>query len=230
MPVHSAPSGRHRSVSCQDDEFTVRYPAAPAARVPERATGRHRTAQDNASGLPGGRTIPRWAAIVGLVGLFMLAAVAQAPALQQGRALASLQKRVVSSTANFTPARAVTLIVAAKRPDPRVLLDRASRSAQRDPKSAARVIAAQTYGWTAGQFSCLDSLWTRESRWNYRAQNSSSGAYGIPQALPGSKMASYGSDWQTNPVTQIKWGLSYIKSRYGSPCSAWGHSESFGWY
>lgn len=87
-----------------------------------------------------------------------------------------------------------------------------------------------SYGWGASQFDCLDSLWTRESGWNYRATNPSSGAYGIPQSLPGSKMASAGSDWRTNPATQIRWGLGYIRGRYGSPCSAWAHSEETGWY
>ena len=81
-----------------------------------------------------------------------------------------------------------------------------------------------------GQFSCLDSLWSRESGWNVSASNPSSGAYGIPQALPGSKMASAGPDWQSNAATQIKWGLSYIDSTYGSPCGAWSHEEATGWY
>lgn len=98
-----------------------------------------------------------------------------------------------------------------------------------DAKAAARQLLGN-YGWGADQFSCLDALWTRESGWNYQAYNASSGATGIPQALPGSKMASAGSDWQTNATTQIKWGLGYIDGRYGSPCAAWGHSESVGWY
>ena len=80
------------------------------------------------------------------------------------------------------------------------------------------------------QFGCLVSLWDRESGWNVYAQNPSSGAYGIPQALPGSKMGTAGSDWQTNAATQIAWGLGYIADRYGSPCGAWSHSESAGWY
>ena len=102
------------------------------------------------------------------------------------------------------------------------------RNAQRDPRSVARLMLAER-GWSS-QFSCLNSLWNRESRWNYRAQNPSSGAYGIPQALPGSKMASAGSDWRTNPVTQIEWGLDYIAGRYGTPCGAWAHSQNVGWY
>ncbi len=85
-------------------------------------------------------------------------------------------------------------------------------------------------GWGLGEFSCLESLWDRESGWNETAYNSGSGAYGIPQSLPGDKMASHGSDWETNPATQIAWGLDYIQGRYGSPCGAWNHSESNGWY
>nr|WP_245653124.1 lytic transglycosylase domain-containing protein [Herbidospora sakaeratensis] len=84
-------------------------------------------------------------------------------------------------------------------------------------------------GWE-GEWGCLEKLWDKESHWNERAMNRYSGAYGIPQSLPGSKMASAGSDWQTNPATQIKWGLGYIKGRYGSPCGAWGHSQRVGWY
>lgn len=86
------------------------------------------------------------------------------------------------------------------------------------------------YGWGDDQFSCLVSLWNRESGWNVHAYNAGSGAYGIPQALPGSKMGSAGADWQSNAATQISWGLGYISGRYGSPCGAWGHSQSSGWY
>ncbi|MFC7024516.1 ubiquitin-like domain-containing protein [Promicromonospora thailandica] len=89
---------------------------------------------------------------------------------------------------------------------------------------------AAARGWTGSEWTCLELLWERESGWNYQAANPSSGAYGIPQALPGSKMGSAGSDWATNPATQIEWGLGYIADRYGTPCGAWGHSESVGWY
>ena len=85
-------------------------------------------------------------------------------------------------------------------------------------------------GWTGRQWVCLKRLWYRESGWSTRSSNSSGTAWGIPQALPGSKMAKFGSDWRTNPVTQIKWGLHYIDNRYGSPCAAWAHSESHNWY
>ncbi|GAA3577851.1 hypothetical protein GCM10022419_068940 [Nonomuraea rosea] len=96
-------------------------------------------------------------------------------------------------------------------------------------KGTAKTMLA-SMGWGDDQWGCLERLWQKESGWNERAMNRYSGAYGIPQSLPGSKMASAGSDWQTNAATQIKWGLGYIKGRYGSPCGAWGHSQSVGWY
>ena len=86
------------------------------------------------------------------------------------------------------------------------------------------------YGWSDADFQALVKLWNKESRWNPYACNSSSGAYGIPQALPASKMATYGTDYRTNYKTQIEWGLSYIRSRYGSPSAAWNHSCRKGWY
>jgi hypothetical protein len=101
-----------------------------------------------------------------------------------------------------------------------------------DPGSAQAIALGiiASHGWGDDQFNCLVSLWNRESHWNVYAHNTSSGAYGIPQSLPGEKMASAGADWQTNPATQITWGLGYIEGRYGSPCGAWAHSEDKGWY
>ncbi len=97
-----------------------------------------------------------------------------------------------------------------------------------DPGSAQAI--AFTYVGPGEEFDCLVALWNRESHWNVFAYNAGSGAYGIPQALPGNKMASAGDDWETNPDTQIRWGLGYINGRYGSPCGAWAHSQSVGWY
>jgi hypothetical protein len=97
-------------------------------------------------------------------------------------------------------------------------------------KATARSLAASMHGWGDGEFQCLSNLWQKESGWNYRASNGGSGATGIPQALPGSKMATAGADWQTNAATQIKWGLDYIARGYGSPCGAWSHSQSMNWY
>ncbi len=87
-----------------------------------------------------------------------------------------------------------------------------------------------SYGWSSSQFACLDPLWEHESGWNVYASNPGSGAYGIPQALPGSKMASAGPDWESDATTQIRWGLNYIQATYGSPCAAWAHEEATGWY
>lgn len=91
----------------------------------------------------------------------------------------------------------------------------------------AQLVAAR--GWGTSEYNCLVSLWNKESGWNVYASNPS-GAYGIPQALPGSKMASVGADWQTSASTQITWGLNYIQGRYGTPCGAWAHSVSYNWY
>jgi hypothetical protein len=98
------------------------------------------------------------------------------------------------------------------------------------PKSIAKQILKNKYGYGSDQFSCFDNIIMRESMWDINATNASSGAYGIPQALPGSKMATIASDWRTNPATQITWGIEYMKDRYGSPCGAWGFKSSHGWY
>ncbi|HUK72074.1 MAG TPA: lytic transglycosylase domain-containing protein [Streptosporangiaceae bacterium] len=105
----------------------------------------------------------------------------------------------------------------------------ASSGSSNSPQQIASAMLG-SFGWGQEQFGCLDSLWSQESGWNPSASNPSSGAYGIPQALPGSKMASSGADWQSNPATQIRWGLGYIQGLYGSPCGAWGHEQSTGWY
>ncbi|MER6686584.1 MULTISPECIES: transglycosylase SLT domain-containing protein [Streptomyces] len=91
-----------------------------------------------------------------------------------------------------------------------------------------QAMARQMVG--GGQFQCFSNIVDHESSWNYRAVNASSGAYGLFQALPGSKMSSVGADWQTNPATQIKWGLNYMNSRYGSPCQAWSFWQANHWY
>lgn len=111
---------------------------------------------------------------------------------------------------------------------------RASRSVRRttlyrSPRDIAYALLLRR-GWSNGEWSCLDTLWTRESGWQVGATNASSGAYGIPQALPAWKMASMGSDWRTDPVTQIRWGLWYIGATYGDPCSALSHSNHYGFY
>ncbi|MGH3496694.1 MAG: lytic transglycosylase domain-containing protein [Nocardioidaceae bacterium] len=102
-------------------------------------------------------------------------------------------------------------------------------AASSDPRTIAKALLAQ-YGWPASEFTCLDDLWVGESDWNPGATNPYSGAYGIPQALPAEKMATVGPDWRTDPATQIRWGLDYIRSSYGSPCSADAFKQGNGWY
>ncbi|MFI8105558.1 transglycosylase SLT domain-containing protein [Streptomyces sp. NPDC086023] len=125
-----------------------------------------------------------------------------------------------------------------KAKEEREAKEAASRSATRDADSFApqssytvaqvKAMARQIVG--AGQFQCFSNIVNHESTWNYRAQNPSSGAYGLVQALPGSKMSSAGADWRTNPATQIEWGLNYMNVRYGSPCGAWSFWQANGWY
>ncbi|HET9657879.1 MAG TPA: transglycosylase SLT domain-containing protein, partial [Kineosporiaceae bacterium] len=146
----------------------------------------------------------------------------QAQAQAQAQAAAQAQASAAAAAARARQAAAAQAARSASRTSAPVPVPSGS------PQSIARAMLTQR-GWS-GQWSCLNSLWQKESGWNYRARNPSSGAFGIPQALPGSKMASAGPDWQTNPATQIAWGLSYIASTYGTPCGAWAHSQSTGWY
>lgn len=115
------------------------------------------------------------------------------------------------------------------------LVSSASASVElaRTPKGArtvAKVLMEDKYGWGDRQFACLVGLWTKESNWNYRSSNKRTGAHGIPQALPATKMDSAGTDWRTNPVTQISWGLRYIESRYDTPCGAFAKFKRTNWY
>jgi hypothetical protein len=98
-----------------------------------------------------------------------------------------------------------------------------------DPQTVAEALLSK-FGFDGSQMSCLVPLWMGESGWRVTAENASSGAYGIPQALPGSKMATAGADWRTDAVTQIEWGLGYIHDRYGTPCGAWSFKQGHGWY
>lgn len=155
-----------------------------------------------------------------------------------GEQASLVRDRIVVHTPTPTPTPTPEPVAAAPAAAP------AAASAPRAPSIAIPAVAAPNpgsaqatarqmvlaRGWGEDQYSCLYSLWQKESNWNVYAQNRSSGAYGIPQALPGSKMATVGADWQTNPVTQISWGLGYIAARYGTPCGAWGQSQSVGWY
>ena len=107
---------------------------------------------------------------------------------------------------------------------------RAATGTKAEYQAYAKNLCINTYGWTENDFNCLVKLWERESNWNPNAHNKSSGAHGICQALPASKMASEGDDYYTNGKTQIRWGLKYIKNRYGTPANAWAHSQQKGWH
>ncbi len=149
--------------------------------------------------------------------------------------LHAVNREVIGSNPNILRVgqRLVLSGAAARASTPAADPARASRGSERTGGGDARTIAqtmVANHGWSSGQFTCLDSLWTRESNWNPTADNPTSSAYGIPQALPGSKMASAGADWRTNPATQISWGLGYIADRYGDPCGAWNHFQANNWY
>lgn len=155
-------------------------------------------------------------------------ALAQARRAGVQRASALTQQQTAAADA-----LAAAMVRARKAAAERVARDQQRQGilarAQSDPRAVARLLVGDR-GWGDAQFGCLDRLWAKESGWRWNANNSSSGAYGIPQSLPGSKMASIGSDWATNPVTQIQWGLQYISARYGTPCAAWGQSQATNWY
>jgi hypothetical protein len=145
------------------------------------------------------------------------------------------EKAAAAKAAEAAKARAAAKAEAAKAAKARAAANAAvkKKAAAATPSGSPQQIAQQMlgqYGWSSSQFSCLSPLWEHESGWSVTAENPSSGAYGIPQALPGSQMATAGGDWHTNAATQIKWGLTYIQDRYGSPCGAWGHEQSAGWY
>ena len=160
---------------------------------------------------------------------YQLAATARAQRI-------AARRRAAKKAAAARAAAHRAAVLAAKRAASR---RQAAKSAPRSPASPPAQPSGSpqqtamgmlsSFGWSSSQFSCLDPLWARESGWNVTAANPD-GAYGIPQAMPGSKMASAGPGWQTNAATQIRWGLGYIKGLYGSPCGAWSHEQATGWY
>jgi len=147
-------------------------------------------------------------------------------------AVITLSGASAGQLASGQPAAAHPAAAAAEAPAtfrPIATLDAAATSQRVTAQRTARKMLAH-YGWGKRQWMPLDKLWNRESGWNKYAQNPYSGAYGIPQAVPGSKMASAGKHWRSNAITQIRWGLGYIKSRYGRPRVAWDHELAYGWY
>jgi len=178
-------------------------------------------------------TARRVAVATGVVGCVVGIGVV-APALAAG-GTPGLPTSALPAVRALTAAEA--LVLPASRRDRERGEENASRT--RNPHRFATVEYNQFYarsymfeehGWGREQYACLEILWTKESNWNERSRNRSSGAFGIPQALPAHKMASHGEDWEDNPETQIRWGLHYIEQRYGSPCKAWRTFQRIGWY
>jgi hypothetical protein len=167
-----------------------------------------------------------------LVGRINAAGVARAARVQAARSRAASAARSAARLVHERQAQALASRRAAEhqavqRATARRLATKRTLTAGNlgSPKAYAKSLIA-----SGAQYRCLEQLWTRESGWNHLADNPSSDAYGIPQSLPGSKMASAGADWRTNPATQIRWGLDYIRASYGTPCGAWAHSQAVGWY
>ena len=127
-------------------------------------------------------------------------------------------------------ARAIAAAARAAQAKKRALKNQGYQPGTKDPRDIARQILKNKFGYGDDQYECFNYIIMRESVWKVNATNPSSGAYGIPQALPGRKMASAGSDWRTNPATQIIWGIGYMKDRYGSPCQAKTFKAAHGWY
>ncbi len=154
-------------------------------------------------------------------------AIAQGQAAQK-RAEAAAKKAAAVAVAQ-SPAATQTPAQTPAAAQPSQTATATVTAASGSPQQIAEAMLG-SFGWSSSQFSCLDPLWAHESGWSVSAYNAGSGAFGIPQALPGSRMASAGPDWQTDAATQIRWGLEYIKGTYGSPCGAWAHEEATGWY
>ena len=160
-----------------------------------------------------------------------LAAEKAAAAKAAARKAAAAKAAAAKAAALKSAEQAAAARKAAAKPAQRA--QSARQGAVTTPSGSPEQIAEQMlsqFGWSSSQFSCLQPLWEHESGWSVTAENPTSGAYGIPQSLPASQMSSAGADWQTNAATQIRWGLTYIQGRYGSPCGAWAHEESDNWY
>ena len=143
----------------------------------------------------------------------------------QKQSIAAQQKKIAAAKAK---AKAEAAAAAAAKA--RALANRGYEPGVTDPREIARQIMKNKYNYGADQYDCFNYIIMRESMWKVNATNRSSGAYGIPQALPGTKMATVANDWRTNPATQIIWGIKYMNQRYGSPCEAKVFKASHGWY
>ena len=148
---------------------------------------------------------------------------------KQTKAIASQQKKLKEAAKAAKVAKAARE-KAAEAARERAIQNSGYQPGVTDPREMARQILKNKYSLGDEHYTCFNNIIMRESNWDIDATNPSSGAYGIPQALPGSKMSTVGADWRTNPATQITWAVEYMKKRYGSPCSAWSFKRSNGWY
>jgi hypothetical protein len=199
----------------------IAVPAAAVNAAPERASAADQLAAERAAAIA---RADREATRV------KIAAAKQAAT--RAKSLGKQTKAIVAQQAKIKAALAAAAKKAAeeKAARARALANRGYQPGVTDPREIARQILKNKFGYGSSQFDCFDNIIMRESKWDINATNPSSGAYGIPQALPGSKMASEGSDWRTNPATQIIWGIKYMEDRYGSPCAAWSFKSAKGWY
>ena len=199
--------------------------AASADAAYKSTTSQQATAQPLANGVAEAVMFARMRSIEAARHQQELAAQKAAKA-KASAAKAAAQVAAVKSSGRAAAARP-SAAQAAKKAQP--AQQAAAITPSGSPEQVAERMLSQ-FGWSSGQFSCLQPLWEHESGWSVTAENPSSGAYGIPQALPAAQMASAGADWQANAATQIRWGLTYIQGRYGSPCGAWAHEEADNWY
>lgn len=220
------------SSTAEDRNSTVAVPAVATApptpsaeKTPDRATRDSR--DDDRSELTGQQSDESAAA-----------AEKRAHALAEQRGAISDQEKSIKKKKAEAAAKKREKAAAAKRAaEKKAEAERKKAAAEgyssdtSEPREIARQLIKNKYSsWGEGEFKCYDLLIKSESQWDIDATNPSSGAYGIPQSLPGNKMATEGSDWKTNPATQIKWGLKYVKDRYGTPCSAWSFKQGHQWY
>jgi hypothetical protein len=199
----------------------IAVPAAAVNAAPERASAADQLAAERAAAIARANREATRAKVV-----------AAKQAAKRAKSLGKQTKAIVAQQAKIKAALAAAARKAAeeKAARARALANRGYQPGVTDPREMARQILKNKFNYGSNQFECFDNIIMRESKWRIDATNPSSGAYGIPQALPGSKMASEGSDWRTNPATQIIWGIKYMEDRYGSPCAAWSFKSAKGWY
>lgn len=233
--VDDSASTTDDSAADDSSELSVEGDGSSVTTVTEDVTDAHSSTQEETDSLPQGQTQVKTAGVDGVSRVTYQVTMRDGQEVSREAVSSVVVTQRVDEVVLVGTGEATTASAAAAAPAPAAAPSApvAETAAAGTDAASAQAVARSmmgSYGWGDDQFSCLVSLWNRESSWDYQAENASSGAYGIPQSLPGSKMGSVGADWRTNPTTQIIWGLGYISGRYGSPCSAWAHSEATGWY